>query len=137
MLLVFNASSVAVLWFGGQRVAAGGIQVGGLIAFLSYLMQILFAVMMATFMAVMIPRAAVCAERIMAVLNTKSSVAPSAEPIVPQRRARHRRLPRRRISLSRRRAPSPQRPLVRGAHPGDAHRDHRQHRIGEDDAPSI
>ena len=57
VMLVLNASSVAVLWFGGHRVDNGDIEIGALIAFLNYLMQILFSVMMATFMAVMVPRA--------------------------------------------------------------------------------
>jgi ATP-binding cassette subfamily B multidrug efflux pump len=83
VMFVFNASSVAVLWFGSHRVASGGIEVGGLIAFLSYLMQILFSVMMVTFMSVMIPRAAVCAERIIEVLDTASSVVPPAAPVIP------------------------------------------------------
>jgi ATP-binding cassette subfamily B protein len=57
VMLVMNASSVAVLWFGGHRVDAGDIQVGTLMAFLNYLIQILMSVMMATFMLVMVPRA--------------------------------------------------------------------------------
>ena len=54
VMLVFNTSSVAVLWFGAHRVEAGQIQIGSLIAFLSYLVQILLSVMLATFMAVML-----------------------------------------------------------------------------------
>ena len=81
VMLVMNASSVAVLWFGAHRVAAGDIQIGSLTAFLNYLVQILMSVMMATFMAVMIPRAAVSAERIQEVLDTDSSVAPPVAPI--------------------------------------------------------
>jgi ATP-binding cassette, subfamily B, multidrug efflux pump len=76
VLLVLNVSSVAVLWFGGHRVGAGEMQIGQLTAFLSYLMQILMSIMMATFMLVMIPRAAVCAERLSEVLATESSVVP-------------------------------------------------------------
>lgn len=83
VMLVFNASSVAVLWFGAKRISDGSLEVGALIAYLSYLMQILVAVMMSTFMAVMIPRAAVCAERINEVLDTEPSVAPPAQPKVP------------------------------------------------------
>ncbi|CAN5917713.1 ABC transporter ATP-binding protein [soil metagenome] len=83
VLLVFNASSVAVLWFGSKRIADGSIEIGALTAYLSYLMQILVAVMMSTFMAVMIPRAAVCAERILEVLDTAPSVAAPAAPVVP------------------------------------------------------
>jgi ATP-binding cassette, subfamily B, multidrug efflux pump len=81
VLLVINTSSVAVLWFGADRIASGGMQIGALTAFLSYLMQILMAVMMATFMFVMIPRAEVCAERIQEVLDTESSVVPPARPV--------------------------------------------------------
>ncbi|MFI7575145.1 ABC transporter ATP-binding protein [Micromonospora sp. NPDC049497] len=81
VMLVLNVSSVAVLWFGAQRVDEGAIQVGALTAFLQYLMQILMAVMMATFMLMMVPRAAVCAERITEVLDTDSSVVPAARPV--------------------------------------------------------
>lgn len=83
VMLVLNASSVAVLWFGAHRVNDGDIQVGDLIAFLNYLVQILFSVMMATFMAVMLPRAAVSADRISEVLHTDSSVVPPTTPISP------------------------------------------------------
>ncbi len=81
VLLVLNVSSVAVLWFGGHRVAAGEMQVGALTAFLSYLMQILMAIMMATFMLVLVPRAAVSAERLTEVLETESSVQPPSSPV--------------------------------------------------------
>ncbi len=81
VMLVLNASSVAVLWFGAARVDAGQIEIGALTAFLNYLMQILMSVMMATFMLMMVPRAAVCAERIGEVLDTESSVRPSASPV--------------------------------------------------------
>jgi ATP-binding cassette subfamily B protein len=70
-----------VLWFGASRIDAGQMQIGALTAFLTYLMQILMSVMMATFMLVMLPRAAVCAERIQEVLGTHSSVAPPAAPV--------------------------------------------------------
>jgi ATP-binding cassette subfamily B protein len=83
VLLVFNASLLAVLWFGADRVAHGAMEVGAVMAFLSYLMLILVAVMMATFISVMIPRAAVCAARIAEVLDTAPSVAPPARPVVP------------------------------------------------------
>jgi ATP-binding cassette subfamily B multidrug efflux pump len=81
VLLVMNVSSVAVLWFGGHRVASGAMQIGALTAFLSYLVQILISVMMATFMFVMVPRAEVCAERIQEVLGTSSSVVPPPNPV--------------------------------------------------------
>ena len=81
VLLVINVSSVAVLWFGAHRIDSGAMQIGALTAFLSYLMQILMAVMMATFMFVMVPRAEVSAERIEEVLSTESSVVLAAEPV--------------------------------------------------------
>ncbi len=81
VMIVLNASGVAVIWFGAFRIDAGSMQVGTLIAFLSYLMQILMAVMMATFMVVMIPRASVSADRITEVLETESSVKPPLNPI--------------------------------------------------------
>jgi ATP-binding cassette subfamily B protein len=85
VMLVFNVSSVAVLWFGAHRIDSGAMQIGALTAFLSYLMQILMAVMMATFMFMMVPRAEVSAERIAEVLDTESSVVPAAEPLRPDR----------------------------------------------------
>ena len=81
VLLVMNVSSVAVLWFGAQRIDAGHLQVGSLVAFLSYLIQILMAVMMATFMAVLLPRASVSGDRIGEVLNTESSVVAPTHPV--------------------------------------------------------
>ncbi|MGE0880005.1 MAG: ABC transporter ATP-binding protein [Acidimicrobiia bacterium] len=72
--VVINISSVAVLWLGSNRIADGTMTIGALVAFLTYLTQILMAVMMATFMAVLAPRAAVSAERIQEVLDTETSV---------------------------------------------------------------
>ena len=79
VMLVLNTSSVAVLWFGAHRIDGGQMQIGSLTAFLSYLVQILMSIMMATFMLVLIPRAAVCAERLTEVLETESTVATSGE----------------------------------------------------------
>jgi len=81
VMLVFNASSVAVLWFGASRVDSGQIEIGALTAFIQYLVQILMSVMMATFMLMMVPRAAVSSERITEVLDTDSSVAPPQRPV--------------------------------------------------------
>jgi len=81
VLLVMNVSSIAVLWFGAGRIDSGDLQVGSLVAFLSYLIQILMAVMMATFMAVLLPRAAVSGDRIGEVLNTESSVVAPTNPV--------------------------------------------------------
>lgn len=74
VMLVLNVSSVAVIWFGGLRVESGEMQVGALVAYLSYLLQILMAVMMATMLGVILPRAAVSGDRIGEVLVTESSV---------------------------------------------------------------
>lgn len=82
VMLVANVASVAVLWFGGHRVESGQMEVGELTAYLSYLMQIVMSVMMATFMMMMIPRSAVCADRIVEVLETDSSVVPPTDPVL-------------------------------------------------------
>jgi ATP-binding cassette, subfamily B, multidrug efflux pump len=81
VMLVLNVSSVAVLWFGGMRVDSGAMEIGALTAFLTYLLQILMSVMMATFMFVMLPRAAVSADRIAEVLDTEPTVKPPAHGI--------------------------------------------------------
>ncbi len=81
VMTVVNISSVAVVWFGAHRIDSGGMQIGALTAFLAYLMQIVMAVMMATFMFMMVPRAEVCAERIEEVLATESSVVPPVKPV--------------------------------------------------------
>ncbi|MFB9834919.1 ABC transporter ATP-binding protein [Actinoallomurus acaciae] len=81
VMLVVNVSSVAVLWFGGHLINDGSMQIGALTAFLSYLMQIMMSVMMATFMFMMVPRAEVCAERIQEVLETEPSVVAPDEPV--------------------------------------------------------
>ena len=80
VMLVLNGSSIAVLWLGAGRISRGEMQIGALIAFLNYLTQILLAVMMATFIAVLAPRATVCAERINEVLDTPPSVDDPADP---------------------------------------------------------
>ncbi|MCV7126391.1 MULTISPECIES: ABC transporter ATP-binding protein [Mycolicibacterium] len=81
--LVINVSSVALIWFGGMRIDTGHMQVGSLIAFLSYFMQILVAVLMATFILVIIPRASVCAERITEVLATEPAITNSPAAVSP------------------------------------------------------
>ncbi len=81
VMLVLNLSSVAAVWFGGIRIDSGELQVGQLVAFLSYLVQILMSVMMGTFVAVMAPRASVCAERIEEVLDTPTSVRVADVPV--------------------------------------------------------
>ncbi|MEU5214064.1 ABC transporter ATP-binding protein [Streptomyces sp. NPDC020742] len=86
VMLIVNLSSVAVVWFGGLRIDSGGMEIGALTAFLSYLMYILMSIMMATFMVMMLPRAEVCAERIQEVLATDSSVTPPKDPVTTLRR---------------------------------------------------
>ncbi|WP_280300892.1 ABC transporter ATP-binding protein [Nocardia neocaledoniensis] len=76
VMLISNVTAVAVIWFGGHHVDNGTMQIGSLTAMLSYIMQILMAVMMASFLAMMAPRAAVSADRIGGVLDTESSVRP-------------------------------------------------------------
>lgn len=83
LMLVVNVAGVAVVWFGGHRIDDGDMEIGALTAFLSYLMQILMSVMMATFMFMMVPRAEVCAERIQEVLSTSTSVVPPHDPVEP------------------------------------------------------
>ena len=82
IMLILEAATTAVLWFGGHRVEEG-LQVGSLTAFMQYLMQILTAVMMGTFMAMMIPRALVSAERIGEVLDTKPSIIDASTDAAP------------------------------------------------------
>jgi ATP-binding cassette, subfamily B, multidrug efflux pump len=79
--LVFNASTIAVLWFGAARVSHGQVQIGALTAFMQYLVLILMSVTMATFMVMTVPRAAVCADRIAAVLDTQPSVVSPGNPV--------------------------------------------------------
>ncbi|WP_350259091.1 ABC transporter ATP-binding protein [Scrofimicrobium sp. R131] len=79
--LVLNVTMIAVLWFGGHRMDAGEIEVGTIMAFMQYVAQILFGVLMATFMAVMIPRAEVSAERINEVLVSPESVLEAESPV--------------------------------------------------------
>nr|MBA2607562.1 ABC transporter ATP-binding protein [Actinomycetota bacterium] len=81
--ILVNMSSVGVLWLGASRVQSGAIQVGTIVAYLSYLVQILMSVVMATFMVSMIPRAAVSAGRTQEVLDTEPTVVPPASPTTP------------------------------------------------------
>ena len=81
--LTINVSSVALIWFGGLRINSGQMQVGSLIAFLAYFTQILMAVMMATMTLAVLPRAAVCAQRITEVLSTRTAVVSPENPQFP------------------------------------------------------
>lgn len=79
--LVINTSSVALIWFGGLRIDQGQMQVGSLLAFLSYFLQILMSMMMLTMLAVMVPRASACAERITEVFETVGSITAPPDPL--------------------------------------------------------
>ncbi len=81
VMLVINCSNSAVVWFGANRIAHGQMTIGSLIAFLTYFTLILIAVMMATFVGVLAPRAAVSGERIQEVLNIEPSVTPPEQPV--------------------------------------------------------
>jgi ATP-binding cassette, subfamily B, multidrug efflux pump len=81
VMLILNVSSVGAIWLGADRIGSGEMQVGAMIAFLSYLIQILMAVMMATFAATLTPRAAVSSDRIEEILGAASSVVPPANPV--------------------------------------------------------
>jgi ATP-binding cassette subfamily B protein len=80
VFLIMNLSTVGIIWFGGHRVGDGSMQVGSLIAFLSYIMQILMSVMFAVMLFMLVPRAEISAERIEEVLDTESTVVPPLEP---------------------------------------------------------
>lgn len=83
--VILNVATGAVLWFGGHRIDEGLVEVGSLTAFLQYLLQILAAVMMGTFMAMMLPRAVICARRITDVLEHDPSIVEPATPLTPER----------------------------------------------------
>src|SRR5690606_8434916 len=80
-MLVLNVTVVGVIWFGGIQVDAGHVEIGTLFAFMQYIGQILMGVLMASFMTMMIPRAAVSAERIGEVLDQPSTIARPAHGI--------------------------------------------------------
>jgi ATP-binding cassette subfamily B protein len=83
LLAIMNLSTVAILWFGASLVDSGDMPIGNLTAFLQYIMQILFAVMTATFMVILVPRAEASSQRIVEVLDTTSSITDPAKPVEP------------------------------------------------------
>ncbi|TME45077.1 MAG: ABC transporter ATP-binding protein [Chloroflexi bacterium] len=83
LLLIMNLSSVAIVWFGGHLIGSGSMPVGNLFAFLSYIMQIFWAMMLAVMMVIFVPRAAASASRLEQVLATQPSLGDPAEPIEP------------------------------------------------------
>ncbi|TMF59750.1 MAG: ABC transporter ATP-binding protein [Chloroflexi bacterium] len=85
LLAIMNVSSVAVVWFGGHLIDSGQMPVGNLIAFLAYILQIMFAVMMALMMVIFLPRAVASAARLEAVLQTQPSITDPEHPVEPAR----------------------------------------------------
>ncbi len=81
LMIIFNFSTVAVMYFGGRRVSSGGMPVGNLTAFITYVAQILMSVLMATMLSMMIPRAAACGDRIQQVLDTEPTVGDPVRPL--------------------------------------------------------
>ena len=123
--MILHVSTAAVLWFGGQRVDAGEMQVGALTAFLQYLLQILMAVTMGAFMAMMIPRASVSADRIGEVLDVVPSIHEPLNPVAPAGKTGHVEFQECHLRLPGRRGASAERyQLHRGAGP-----DRRHHRL--------
>lgn len=81
MMLIMNGVSVAIVWFGGKGVDAGTLQVGDMIAFMTYAMQIIMSFLMITMVSIMLPRAGVAAERIDEVLKTDTSIVNTKSPV--------------------------------------------------------
>ena len=74
MMMIMNCITVMIIWFGGKGIDAGNRQVGDMMAFITYTMQIVMAFLMITMISVMLPRAGVAAERIQEVLDTRPSI---------------------------------------------------------------
>ncbi|WP_223589956.1 ABC transporter ATP-binding protein [Neobacillus bataviensis] len=81
MMVVLNLTSVAIIWFGGIRISNGHMQVGDMMAFIQYAMQIMFSFIMLSMMFVMIPRASVSAVRINEVLKTTADITDPSKPL--------------------------------------------------------
>lgn len=82
MMLIMNVTTVAIIWFGGKRIDAGGMQVGSLIAFMQYGMQILFGFLMLAMVFIMIPRASASAVRINEVLEMEPEIVDPKNAII-------------------------------------------------------
>ncbi len=134
VMAIFNLSTVAIMWFGSIAVDNGTLAIGNLTAFLAYVMQILFSVMMAVIMFVMVPRAAASSERIQQVLDTEVAIHDPETPVADRRRPRPGRVPRRLLRVPGRRGRGPASDLVRGRpRRDDRHRgQHRQRQVDPD-----
>ena len=117
IFLIMNVSQIAVIYLGGYRVDSGGMQLGNLMAFLQYIMLVLFSVLGATLMLIMVPRAQVSAGRINEVLDTTPSIFDPKDPVSPPRTGR---IEFREVSF---RYPGAEEPVLRGisfeANPGE------------------
>ena len=131
--IILNLSTVAIMWFGAKQIADGSMPIGDLTAFLTYIIQILFAVLMATIMFVMVPRAAVSAQRIMEVLDTQPTIVDPEQPVTDVAKAGI--VEFRDVEF---RYPGAEEPVLSGisftARPGRDHRDRGQHRQRQDHA---
>ena len=118
MMLVMNFTTIAIIWFGAKRIDIGEMQVGSLMAFLQYAMQIMFSVLMVSFLFIMLPRASASAGRIHEVLAIEPEIRDTATP----RRAEDERgfIEFRNVTFS---YPGAEEPAIRGisfsAHPGE------------------
>ena len=82
LMLIVNFSLVGIMWFGGHRVDSGGMQIGNLFAFISYIMQLMFSIMMAVMVAAQVPRAAASAGRIQDVLDVQPAIHDPVKPVL-------------------------------------------------------
>lgn len=80
MMMIMNVLTVGIVWFGAKKIDAGSMQVGAMTAFITYAMMIVMSFLMLTMMSIMLPRAAVAAERIDEVIQTESSIVDIDEP---------------------------------------------------------
>jgi len=86
MILLLNFTSIAVVWVGAHKIDRGELLIGDMLAFMQYAMQVIFAFLMLSMMAVLVPRAAVSARRVVEVLDTEPSVADPSQPVEVSRR---------------------------------------------------
>ena len=133
MMLIMNITMVAIIWFGAQRIDAGEMQVGGLMAFLQYGMQILFSLLMVSFLFIMLPRASASGARIYEVLELNPSIKDPEAPVHGGAGARIPGVPQRHIRISGGRRACHQRHLLQRPS-GRSDGNHRRHRLGQIDA---
>src|SRR5690606_6908266 len=81
MMLIFNLTAVAIVWFGASQIANNSLQIGNLLAFMQYAMQAIFAFLMISIVFVMAPRAFISANRVVEVLETKTSIRDPEHPV--------------------------------------------------------